>query len=417
MLGSQIQALPNLIRPLIVSNAASQGRGVLHRRIIPGFALGKRRLGPDRCSPKTHADGKSGPMADTEPSAFRPTGISAAPNARPRAAANLVVMIAGLMASNAFGIDNHAAALNEIAHAVGLTAAGARKATTAKQMIIFFLCAAIRAPKIIWAHISDRLGGGGPLFVALVGYNRHCFACIVMRTYHGPSDHAVPAGRVFLPPGGRLVAVSGPCRDLFAGRTEWPRFMSLVMTIFHVVRSSRRAIGQAVLLVAPWEAIFVVLAIFGIHACWSGPGTACPRPCPSAGNRFHLGAALGAYGQTRQIARHVRIQCALRVHLRRALLVHPSSEQVLREVFEQTDYVSRSWFRRDRGNARGAPTSSNSRIGPANGNAQDQPGSAIALHGCRSGSSPWSPISWATTFLIFLPICFALCFGCFGLMG
>jgi DHA1 family bicyclomycin/chloramphenicol resistance-like MFS transporter len=59
------------------------------------------------------------------------------------------------------------------------------------------------------------------------------------------------------------VLVVAMVRDLFEGE-EMARVMSLAFMVFMVMPVLAPSIGQAVLLVAPWRAIFVVLAAYGV---------------------------------------------------------------------------------------------------------------------------------------------------------
>ena len=347
-------------------------------------------------------------MADTEPSAIPPSGILPGARRPVPGRSELVVMIAGLMALNAFGIDIMLPALNEIAHAVGLTAPG-MESDNRQQMIIFSYVLGFGAPQIIWGPISDRFGRRGPLFVALVGYIVTAFACIVMRDFMALLIMRFLQG-VFAS-GGRLVAVS-VVRDLFAGR-QMARFMSLVMTIFMVVPILAPGIGQIVLLVAPWEAIFVVLAIFGIIMLvwtWYRLPETLPEP---ARQPLNLGAALSAYGQIVKSRVTFGYMCASGVIFGALFAFIASSEQIFREVFAQTETFA-LWFAGIAGTLACA-NFLNSRIVERIGMRRI---SQVALFTFTAVAAILALVThFAGDHLyIFFPL-FALCFGCFGLMG
>ncbi|KDA02533.1 multidrug effflux MFS transporter [Hyphomonas oceanitis] len=329
-------------------------------------------------------------MADQEPTAIPPTGILPGAKRPVPGRSELVVMIAGLMALNAFGIDVMLPALNQIAHAVGLTAPG-MESDNRQQMIIFSYVLGFGAPQIIWGPISDRFGRRGPLFVAIIGYIITAFACIVMRDFHALLLMRFTQG-VFAS-GGRLVAVS-IVRDLFAGRSM-ARFMSLVMTIFMVVPILAPGIGQLVLLFAPWEAIFVVLGIFGmIMLGWTW--MRLPETLPeSARQPLNLGAAMGAYGQILKSRVTFGYMCVSGV------------------IFGQTETFA-LWFAGIAGTLACA-NFLNSRIVEKVGMRRI---SQTALFVFTIGAAVLSAISYffGEHLYIFFPL-FALCFGCFGLMG
>lgn len=347
-------------------------------------------------------------MADQEPTAIPPTGVLPGAKRPVPGRSELVVMIAGLMALNAFGIDVMLPALNQIAHAVGLTAPG-MESDNRQQMIIFSYVLGFGAPQIIWGPISDRFGRRGPLFVAIIGYIITAFACIVMRDFHALLLMRFTQG-VFAS-GGRLVAVS-IVRDLFAGRSM-ARFMSLVMTIFMVVPILAPGIGQLVLLFAPWEAIFVVLGIFGmIMLGWTW--MRLPETLPeSARQPLNLGAAMGAYGQILKSRVTFGYMCVSGVIFGALFSFIASSEQIFREIFGQTETFA-LWFAGIAGTLACA-NFLNSRIVEKVGMRRI---SQTALFVFTIGAALLSAISYffGEHLYIFFPL-FALCFGCFGLMG
>ncbi len=347
-------------------------------------------------------------MADTEPTAIPPQGILPGAKRPVPGRRELVVMIAGLMALNAFGIDIMLPALNQIAHAVGLTAPG-MESDNRQQMIIFSYVLGFGAPQIIWGPISDRFGRRGPLFVALVGYIITALACIVMRDFHALLAMRFAQG-VFAS-GGRLVAVS-IVRDLFAGR-QMARFMSLVMTIFMVVPILAPGIGQIVLFIAPWEAIFFVLAVFGaIMLVWTW--MRLPETLPeSARQPLNMGAALAAYGEIVKSRVTFGYMCASGVIFGALFSFIASSEQIFREVFGQTETFA-FWFAGIAGTLACA-NFLNSRIVEKVGMRRI---SQVALFIFTIGAALLSLLTYVfgDNLYIFFPL-FALCFGCFGLMG
>ncbi len=347
-------------------------------------------------------------MADTEPSAIPPSGILPGAKRPVPGRSELVVMIAGLMALNAFGIDIMLPALNEIAHAVGLTAAG-MESDNRQQMIIFSYVLGFGAPQIVWGPISDRFGRRGPLFVAITGYIVTAFACVVMRDFQALLIMRFLQG-VFAS-GGRLVAVS-VVRDLFAGR-QMARFMSLVMTIFMVVPILAPGLGQIILFVAPWEATFLVLALFGIIMLvwtWLRLPETLPEPARQPLNARQV---FRAYGQIVKSRVTFGYMCASGIIFGALFSFIASSEQIFREVFDQKETFA-LWFAGIAGTLACA-NFLNSRIVEKVGMRRI---SQTALFTFTIVSGLLSALSYflGESLYMFFPL-FALCFGCFGLMG
>ena len=347
-------------------------------------------------------------MADQEPTAIPPTGVLPGAKRPVPGRSELVVMIAGLMALNAFGIDIMLPALNQIAHAVGLTAPG-MESDNRQQMIIFSYVLGFGAPQIIWGPISDRFGRRNPLFIALIGYVITALACIVMRDFHALLVMRFAQG-VFAS-GGRLVAVS-IVRDLFAGR-QMARFMSLVMTIFMVVPILAPGIGQLVLFIAPWEAIFLVLALFGvIMFVWTW--MRLPETLPEdARMELNLARAIGAYGEIVKSRVTFGYMCASGVIFGALFSFIASSEQIFREVFGQTETFA-LWFAGIAGTLACA-NFLNSRIVEKIGMRRISQ-TALFIFTIGAGLLSLLTFVFGDHLYIFFPI-FALCFGCFGLMG
>ena len=320
----------------------------------------------------------------------------------------MVVMVAGLMALNALAIDIMLPALNQIAHAVGLTAEGV-ESDNRQQLIIFAYVLGFGAPQILWGPITDRFGRRGPLFVSLAGYIVTAMLCITLREFH-----ALLAARFIqgvFSAGARLVATS-VVRDLFAGR-QMARFMSLVMTIFMVIPIIAPAVGQTILLVAPWEWIFGALVVFGILMLgwtWARlPETLAPE------NRqpLNLASALGAYSEVIRTPVTFGYMCASGIVFGALFSFIATSEQVFREVFGRgDDFVL--WFSGIAGMLAVA-NFTNSRLVEKIGMRRISH-AALLLFSVLSALSAILTIQFGESLGRFYPL-FLLTFACFGLMG
>jgi DHA1 family bicyclomycin/chloramphenicol resistance-like MFS transporter len=320
----------------------------------------------------------------------------------------MVVMVAGLMALNALAIDIMLPALNEIAHAVGLTAEGV-ESDNRQQLIIFSYILGFGAPQILWGPITDRFGRRGPLFVSLVGYILMAALCITLREFH-----ALLAARFIqgvFSSGARLVAVS-IVRDLFAGR-QMARFMSLVMTIFMIVPIIAPAVGQAILLVAPWEWIFGALVVFGI-AMLGWTWARLPETLPAENRRpLNLGNALGAYAQVIRTPITFGYMCASGIVFGALFSFIATSEQVFREVFHRgEDFVL--WFSGIAG-ILAVANFTNSRLVEKIGMRRISH-AALLMFTALSALSALLTSLMGENLLWFYPL-FILTFACFGLLG
>ena len=318
-----------------------------------------------------------------------------------------VAIVAGLMALNAIAIDIMLPALSEIARATGLTADGGDQ--NRQQLIIFAYVLGFGAPQLIWGPLTDRFGRRAPLFVGLVGYVLTALLCIMAHDFW-----ALLAARFLqgiFASGARTVAAA-VVRDLFAGRAM-ASFMSLVMTIFMIVPIIAPTIGQLILYVAPWEGIFVVLAVWGaLMLGWTW--VRLPESLPKEARRsLEIGSVLSAYMQV------VRSRVAFGYMLASGIVFGAlfafiaSSEQVFRDVFDQGDNFA-YWFAAIAG-ALAVSNFANSRL-------VEKVGMRRIGHIALLTFTLVSTLLTATTLIVgenlavFFPL-FAVGFACFGMMG
>ncbi|MGH1421978.1 MAG: multidrug effflux MFS transporter [Hyphomonas sp.] len=320
----------------------------------------------------------------------------------------LVVMVAGLMALNAFAIDIMLPALHQIALDVGLSAEG-EASNNRQQMIVFAYVLGFGAPQLVWGPISDRFGRRAPLFIALTGYILMAITCAFMRDF--TSLLVVRFVQGVFASGARLVGVS-VVRDMFAGR-DMARFMSLVMTIFMIIPIIAPSIGQIILYVTDWKWIFGVLAIFGaIMLTWTYlrlPET-LPPPKRQSLSLKRAGSSYAAVIRSRVTFGYM---IASGIVFGALFSFIGSAEQVFREVFHQENTFA-YWFAgiacalafANFTNARIVQTVGMRRI------------SHIALIVFTAVAALLAGTTWLfgeNLYRFF--ILFAICFGCFGMMG
>ncbi len=250
----------------------------------------------------------------------------------------LVIIIAGLMALNAMAIDIMLPGLSAMAADLGLPA---REGTgdNRQQLIIFAFVLGFGVPQIVWGPITDRFGRRGPMFVAIGGYIVTSLACILVHDFSLLLLMRFVQG-VFAS-GARICATS-LVRDLYAGRAM-ASFMSLTMTIFMIVPIIAPVIGQVILSFAPWEAIFIWLAVFailiGALAYFRVPETLPPE----ARRPINVRSVSEAYAMVFKSKITLGYMCASGIIFGALFAFISSSEQILRVVFN-AEHQFALWF-------------------------------------------------------------------------
>jgi DHA1 family bicyclomycin/chloramphenicol resistance-like MFS transporter len=163
-----------------------------------------------------------------------------------------VAMMAALMATNALAIDAMLPALGRIGASLGLVVANER------QWVVTAFLLGFGAAQIFYGTLADRYGRRGTVLLALGLYIMATLACACARSFEVLVLARVVQG--IGAAGTRVLAVS-IVRDCYAGRLM-ARVMSLALLVFLGVPIFAPSLGQLVMLVAPWQAIFVVLAVY-----------------------------------------------------------------------------------------------------------------------------------------------------------
>ena len=170
-------------------------------------------------------------------------------------------MIALMMALNALAIDSMLPALPDIGDALGVASDNSR------QWVITAYLLGFGGMQIVYGPLADRFGRKPILMIGVGIYV--VFSLVAMLA---PTFETLILARVGQGLGSaatRVLAVS-IVRDRFSGRTM-ARVMSLSFLVFLGVPVIAPSLGQAILLVAPWEAIFGVLAFAGVALMiWAG---------------------------------------------------------------------------------------------------------------------------------------------------
>jgi len=171
-----------------------------------------------------------------------------------------VVLLAGLMALNAFAIDAMIPALPAIGRDLGVAEDNRRQLVVVAYMLGFGV------GQLFWGPLADRFGRKPILAVGVALYAGFALLCGVASSFA-----LLIAGRVAMGASAAVtrVLVVAMVRDLFEGEAM-ARVMSLVFMTFMLVPVLAPNLGQAILLFAPWRAIFLLLAGYGaVMWLWS----------------------------------------------------------------------------------------------------------------------------------------------------
>jgi DHA1 family bicyclomycin/chloramphenicol resistance-like MFS transporter len=178
-----------------------------------------------------------------------PPGATRRPGAR-----EMTVMLAGLMALNAFAIDAMIPALPDIGRSLNVARDNQR------QLVVIAYFIGFASTQLFWGPLADRFGRKPVLAAGVTLYGIFALLCAFAGSFP-----LLIAGRVAMGASAAVtrVLVIAMVRDLFEAEAM-ARVMSLVFMTFMLVPVLAPNIGQAILLVASWRAIFLVLAGYAL---------------------------------------------------------------------------------------------------------------------------------------------------------
>lgn len=164
----------------------------------------------------------------------------------------LVVMMAALMSLQAFGIDAMLPALGVMAQEMGATG-------NSRQFVIgaYFLGSGFGA--FFPGAFADRFGRRPVLSLALISYIVFSAACAMVTDYSLLIALRLVQGLLCA---GLVVVPIAIVRD-HVGGDRMARMMSLIMMIFLLVPILAPAVGQGIMYLFGWRAIFVAMALMG----------------------------------------------------------------------------------------------------------------------------------------------------------
>lgn len=185
--------------------------------------------------------------------------------------AELVAVVACAMALNALAVDMMLPALGIIGEELGAARDNDR------QLIIIVYVLANGVAQLFFGPIVDRFGRKNVLMWSLAAYTIGSLLSVIASSFT-----LLLAARAFQGVATAATRVSAVAivRDQCSGR-RMAEVMSLAITIFMAAPILAPAIGQAILLVAPWRWIFIALLVFGAgFALWAAfrlPETMAPE--------------------------------------------------------------------------------------------------------------------------------------------
>ncbi len=165
----------------------------------------------------------------------------------------MIVLMAGLMSLQAFGIDSILPALGDVADELGAPG-------NDRQFVIgaYFLGSGLGA--FFPGAFADRFGRRPVLALGLISYVVLSLACALVTDYD-----ALIALRLLhgIACAGLSVVPAAIVRDQVGG-DRMARLMSLIMMVFLLVPILAPAVGQVILMFAGWRWIFGAMAVMGL---------------------------------------------------------------------------------------------------------------------------------------------------------
>lgn len=174
----------------------------------------------------------------------------------PLGKAELVALIAMLTGVNALAINIMLPALGDIGQAFDVSDGNDR------QLIVVVYLFSAGLAQLVYGPLSDRFGRRPVLLLALGGYLAGSVLSLIATSFS-----LLLVARAFqgLTTAAARVVSTAIVRDVAVGR-GMAEILSLSATIFMLVPVLAPAIGEAILLVAPWRGVFAVLLVYGVIA-------------------------------------------------------------------------------------------------------------------------------------------------------
>lgn len=166
----------------------------------------------------------------------------------------MTLILAGLMALNAFAIDSMIPALSDIGRSLHVIRENDR------QLVVIAYFLGFASTQLLWGPLADRFGRKPILATGVALYGLFALLCAFAWSFP-----LLIASRVAMGASAAVtrVLVVAMVRDLFEAEAM-ARVMSLVFMTFMLVPVLAPNIGQLILLVGSWRAIFIVIAGYAV---------------------------------------------------------------------------------------------------------------------------------------------------------
>jgi len=185
---------------------------------------------------------------------------SVAGRARAIGQREFIVLMAALMSLNALGIDTMLPALDHIASELAVPDPNRR------QLVVGVFLVAGAIGSLGPGLYADRFGRRPVVIACMALYAVSSLLCAIAPTFESLLALRVVQG---LGASGAMVLPAAIIRDRFSG-DKMARLMSVIFIVFMIVPVLAPTLGQAVMLVASWHWIFVMLAVLaGTVMAWS----------------------------------------------------------------------------------------------------------------------------------------------------
>jgi DHA1 family bicyclomycin/chloramphenicol resistance-like MFS transporter len=200
----------------------------------------------------------------------------------------MTALLAALMGLNSFAIDAMIPALPAIGRSLHVLDENQR------QLVVIAYFLGFASTQLLWGPLADRFGRKPVLASGIALYGIFAVLCALSGSFP-----VLIASRVGMGASAAVtrVLVVAMVRDLFE-REAMARVMSLVFMVFMLMPVLAPNIGVAILLVAPWQAIFAALAVYALMMLgWSW--ARLPETLhPDYRRSLRLGDMAGAIRQT-----------------------------------------------------------------------------------------------------------------------
>ena len=166
----------------------------------------------------------------------------------------MTAMLAALMGLNSFAIDAMIPALPAIGRSLHVLNENDR------QLVVVAYFVGFASTQLVWGPLADRFGRKPVLAAGVILYGLFALACAFANSFP-----LLIAARFAMGASAAVtrVLVVAMVRDLFE-REAMARVMSLVFMVFMLMPVLAPNIGLAILLFAPWQAIFWALALYAV---------------------------------------------------------------------------------------------------------------------------------------------------------